>query len=167
MNASPASAWYRQPILWLALLLPAAIVVAAAVTLAIAMRDGSSDAAPDSVRRTAQTQVTDLAPDLEAQRRGLSAVLDRDADDHGVRITLTGPAGDQALALHLVHPAQASRDVEIRLVRTGTVWLGRSSEPLAGRWRLRLQPTAGDWRLVGHLPDDGRRAELQPAFATP
>ena len=69
MNTQPAS---REPMLFLVIALPAAAVAAGIATLVLAM-GGAGDAGDARVRRVAQTQTADLAPDLAAARRGLRA----------------------------------------------------------------------------------------------
>src|SRR5207342_627851 len=121
MNA--ATAWYRQPVLWLAIALPALILVALASTLAIALA-GSSDAAPEPVQRTADSQVSDLAPDARAQQLGLLATLQLTPDGHDVRVVVRpAPTADiDTLTLQWVHPIQAAKDVEVSLRRDGDGW---------------------------------------------
>ncbi|HMB56584.1 MAG TPA: FixH family protein [Arenimonas sp.] len=166
MNA--ATAWYRQQVLWLAIALPALILVALASTLAIALA-GSSDAAPEPVQRTADSQVSDLAPDARAQQLGLLATLQLTPDGHDVRVVVRpAPTADiDTLTLQWVHPIQAAKDVEVSLRRDGDGWRGHSATPLAGRWRLRLQPQQGEWRLVGRLAAGEHDALLQSALSTP
>ena len=78
------SAW-RQPLLWLVLALPAATVVAGFTTLGLAAAgpDTSGDAA---VKRTAQAQVEDLAPDLAALLRGLELFVLHPHADLGLEL---------------------------------------------------------------------------------
>ena len=65
----------REPMLWLVFGLPARVVVASLVTVWISARGGAYDRVADDVRRTAQIQTTELAPDEAAAKLGLSAVL--------------------------------------------------------------------------------------------
>src|SRR3546814_12127144 len=75
MSGQPTSTrpWYREPMVWLMLALPAAAVVAGLSTVVIAVRASGDDAIPESIRRTAQMQEADLAADQQALQRHLCA----------------------------------------------------------------------------------------------
>jgi uncharacterized protein len=106
---SPSGDNRRNPVLWLVIGLPALSVVAGIGLLVVAIRSGGSDAVPAEVRRTAQVQVTDLAPDEAARRAGLRVVLRVDADSG--RIQLLPVAGQfnrgETLRLAVGHPDAA------------------------------------------------------------
>ena len=58
--------FWREPMMWLVLGLPAMSVVAGVILVTLATRD-SSDSVGDVVTRTAQIQVADLGPDARAR----------------------------------------------------------------------------------------------------
>jgi hypothetical protein len=103
---TPRPAW-REPIVWLMLAIPFGSVIAGVQTLRVAHAD-DMDAEPDAVLRTAQAQVSDLAPDLRAAQSGLHASLRVDAS--GRPVVQFG--NDSALVLRLVHPTRTERDLE-------------------------------------------------------
>lgn len=152
------SAW-RQPLLWLVLALPAATVVAGFTTLGLAAAgpDTSGDAA---VKRTAQAQVEDLAPDLAAAHAGLAATLYVDRAHGEVAIAL--PPDTAAATLVLRHPVDAALDRTLELARSGNRWLTRTPAPLAGAWRIELHGKDDAWRLDGRLARDADAATLAP-----
>ena len=155
-------AW-REPRVWLRLAIPAATVVAGKATLRLARADGGLDAAPETVRRTAQTQVTDLGPDRHAAALGLHASLGVDA--RGLPdLRLPAAHADAGLALRLVHPTRADGDLEWTRAAGGTDWSG-PVVPAAARGHWVLEPADRAWRLVGTWPVDGGIAALQPAVA--
>lgn len=168
MTHEARGAW-REPMLWLVVVLPAIVVVAAIVTLVLAIRSGGSDAVPVEVQRTAQIQVADLDADREALRLGLRGELLLDADTGAVQLALQtqaqAPFGGERLALQLTHPQSAAADLSIPLVRSGSQWLGRVPPDGAHAWNLALAPDDGTWRLVGRLPAGAARATLAPALA--
>lgn len=168
MTHEARAAW-REPMLWLVVVLPAVVVVAAIVTLVLAIRSGGSDAVPVEVRRTAQIQVANLDADREALRLGLRGELLLDAGTGAVQLTLQArtqaPVGGERLALEMAHPQAAAADLSIPLVRSGSQWLGRVPLDGAHAWNLALAPEDGAWRLVGRLPAGAARATLAPALA--
>ena len=70
---APPGRWYREPMVWLLVALPLASVVATLALLRIGGAGPPLDAVPDDVRRSAQVQQADLAPDERALALGLSA----------------------------------------------------------------------------------------------
>lgn len=159
MNAKP---WYREPMLALVIGLPASAVVAGIATLVLA---AGGDAGDSRVRRVAQTQTTDLAPDRAAARLGLGAELALDGNG-AVTLRFAGGAPQEtALRLDLRHATEAKRDRAARLVSAGDgVFVGRlEGERGPGAYNVELGPEDLAWRLVGRL--DPGRAHLTLAAA--
>ena len=152
--------WYREPMLWLVIALPLAVVIAGFATLFIAIDAGGGDPVRQPVQRTAQMQTADLAPEARASQLGLSAELQRSQDTGAVRVRLSDasaavdvPAADAArLRLTLAHPTRAAADTETWLTRQGGEWLGRLPVRDAPHdWLLSLEPDGAAWRLHGRL----------------
>lgn len=160
MSARP---WYREPILALVWGLPLAAVVAGIATLVIAAR--TSDAGDARVRRVAQTQTADLAPDRAAARLGLAADATFDAEGV-VRVGLdaTQPGVD-TLQLTLRHITDPRRDRDVTLSRVeGASYAALLPGPLeAGAYNAELVPADTAWRLVGRLEDGAAHMTLRPA----
>lgn len=161
MNTRP---WYREPMLALVIGLPAAAVVAGFVTLGLAV---GGDAGDSRVRRVAQTQTANLAPDHAAARLALGAELLLDGDG-AVTLRFEDPAPEESvLRLELRHGTDAGRDCGARLVHAGDgVFVGRLEATRApGAYNAELAPEDGDWRLVGRLAAQGDRVRLEAALA--
>jgi len=144
--------WYRHRWPWLLMLGPFVVIVAAAITvyLAVISNDGLVD--DDYYKQgLAINQIT--ARDQVAARRGLRAELMLGADR--VRVLLS--AGDAAalpknIVLHLTHPTRAGIDQTITLSAengTGGIYSGRIAAPLKGRWHVVLEDATKEWRLTG------------------
>lgn len=152
-----------EPMVLLVWGLPAIVVVAGFITLAIAIRAGDLDASSDTVRRMAQVQQTDLAADQSALQRGLSASLS--VQDDGVRLQLLGAAEHEAdLTLRFEHPLDSDLDRQVTLRREGEVWNATLDLPAADHWRLVLQAGDASWRLDGELRGSRGIAVLAPRF---
>lgn len=169
--STPPRPWFREPLVWLVIGLPAMVVVAGVWTLVVAARAGGADSVPDTVRRTAQVQQADLGPDREAARLGLEAELAVDASSGALQVALRGPAADAQPALlwlELRHPVRAE-DQRLPLSRAGEAWRGRlpaaGGDGIAHDWILRLGPEDGAWRLAGRLEAEAAAATLRPAVA--
>jgi hypothetical protein len=157
--------WYREPMLALVIGLPAAAVVAGFATLVIAA-SGPGDASYASVRRVAQTQTADLAPDHAAAQLGLAAVATIAADGTvALRFEQAAPA-DGPLALELRHATDPRRDRVVELARLDAAsFVGRLPAPrAAGAYNVELEPADGAWRLVGRLDAGSSRLRLSAAL---
>lgn len=144
--------------------LPLASIVAGIVTIRLAAA-GPDASAGTNVRRTAQSQVENLAPDFAAARAGLAATLVVDRPTGALALAL--PDGYAPGTLQLRHPIDAARDLVVDLDRDGTTWRATLATPLAGAWRLELRAHDGTWRIDGHLARDASAAQLAPRFAAP
>jgi hypothetical protein len=155
----------REPMLLLVIALPAAAVLASFATLVLAM-GGAGDAGDTRVRRVAQTQTADLAPDLAAARLALRG--DVRADDNGaVTLRFEAAAPDEpVLQLALRHAAVPDRDRHARLVRAGEgLYLGRLDAARApGAYNVELAPEGSGWRLVGRIEPGRSTLTLGPAL---
>jgi hypothetical protein len=145
--------------------LPAAAVVAGFATLFLAM-GGVGDAGDGRVRRVAQTQTADLAPDLAAARLAYRA--EAKADENGAVTLRFGEAAPRVAVLQLVlrHVTDPQRDRSVRLVPAGDgLYLGRLDAPRAsGAYNAELAPEDAAWRLVGRLEATSPSLALRPAL---
>ena len=156
----------REPMVWLVFGLPLVVVIASLVTVWISARDGNQDAVPDDVRRTAQIQTTELAPDKAAAKLGLSAVLSVQ-DGTLLLVAATGTFPREApLTLRLAHPMKAGRDVRVALQPTALGWSAPATVDVGNDWNATLQDAAGHWRIVGRLQAGQHAVRLAPALAT-
>ena len=155
--------WRRNPVAWLMIVIPAATVVAGFWTLWLAASESGVDSNPDTVRRTAQIQVTSLAPDENASRLGLSGRAWFDGDT--LLVSVLPSAGTVAPQLQLVHPIENSLDRHLDLLPDPRGW--RASGTLAGQqaWHLRLVSADGAWRLVGRYRPGDTEILLEPAVS--
>lgn len=155
--------WRRNPVAWLMILIPAGTVLAGFWTLWLAASESGVDTNPDTVRRTAQVQVTSLEPDETASRLGLSGRAWMDGD--ALLVSVQPSAGTVAPRLQLVHPIENSLDRDIALVPDPRGW--RASADLSGKqsWHLRLMAADGSWRLVGRYQPGDTEVLLEPSVS--
>ena len=162
MSTQPAR---REPMLFLVIALPAAAVIASVATLILAM-SGADDSDDSRVRRVAQAQTTDLAPDLAAARLALHGLASADANGAvSLRFDDHEPAA-AVLQLTLRHAVNPAQDLAARLVRAGGgLYLGRLDAPrMPGAYNAELVPAEGGWRLVGRFEPAAAVLELRPAL---
>jgi hypothetical protein len=155
--------WRRNPVAWLMILIPTATVVAGFWTLWLAASESGVDSNPDTVRRTAQIQVTSLEPDEAASRLGLSGRAWLDGDT--LLVSVQPASGTVAPQLQLVHPIENSLDRVLVLAPDPRGW--RADGSLVGdqAWHLRLVAADGSWRLVGRYRPGDTEVRLEPAVS--
>jgi uncharacterized protein len=168
MSVQPdeVSPWYRSAMLWFALALPAATVVAGVLTYRIAAA-GSNDADPDLVQRVAQVQTRDITIDQRASDMGLRGVLVLEHAGGHYRLRLTPAPKLARLRLHLRHVTQARGDQQLMLAQQSDgSWMAVAPPRQQGAYALSLLPEAADWRLVGVLDGDAEAVQLHPLLGT-
>jgi hypothetical protein len=144
----PATPWYRDRWPWFLIAGPAIVVVAAMVTLWLAIASDDGLVADDYYKRGLLINKT-----LERQGRGEALQIGADVMidiDGAVRVELRG-AGDTTASpatvrLRLVHPTRAGQDAAVELPRgRDGSYNGRAPSLAAGRWRVSVETDA--WRL--------------------
>lgn len=165
-DTTPTASPWRQPIVWLVVLLVAAAVVGGVVMVRVASQGGPMDAVPDEVARTGQVQQADLGPDAAAAGRKLSAIVRIDLKAGTVEaIPVTGDfERDQPLQLQLHHPLRAAEDMTLELAPTELGWRADATPARNHDWNLQLAPVDGAWRLRGRLPGGQLAARVHPAL---
>ena len=149
------SPWYREPLVWMVLAIPAAAVLAGVVMLVLANITWDGLVADDYYQRGMQINRS-LARDAEAVRLGLEAEVSFPApgvvearissvDDDTANAT--GTAGPRLL-LRFARAGRAGADVEVSMHRdTGGTWRGALPVLPAGKWYAELGNER--WRLAG------------------
>lgn len=163
-----ARGFWREPVAWVVVGLPAACVVALVATLALATRD-PVDATANRTQRIAQIQLEDLAADSEAARLGLRAQVHADPARGTVEVELRVTSGEAApgtLMLAMRHPVREDLDRLVTLTHEDGRWHGRTDAWLPKqRWNLQLVPEPPTWRLTGRLDAGEMDTELAAAVA--
>ena len=163
---------WRQPIVWLMVVLVGAVVIGSVVMYVVANADGPMDVVPDKVQRTGQAQQADLSPDARAAQDKLGAIARYD-EEHGFLEVLPVSGNfdhSAALQLKLHHPTRESEDQVFQLAPHEAGWRIDAKPALDHDWLLQLQPASGEaWRLRGRMPKGQLAAQLRPAVgdATP
>lgn len=152
--------WYRQPLVWMLIMLPATVVIAGFITLYLAIRSDDGMVEDDYYQRGKEINRL-LDRDRAARRYGLQAQVSVDVLGGRVAVQLDATKSATAvipehLELKLLHATRAGLDQDVTLVRTPDGRYQGVLPALApGRWYLQL--AAADWRLNGelHVPGSG------------
>lgn len=157
--------FWRVPVMWLVLGLPAAAVIASVLLLIVATRtDGGTDTVAEEVTRISRVQTSNLGPDAQAAELKLSAVLR--VDEGLVQVIPVSGTFDRGATLHLIleHPALTSRDLRLELSPSEEGWHVESEVEADHDWIVQLTAADGSWRLRGRLPTGQQAARLAPAL---
>ncbi len=160
----PDAPWYRHPLVWLVIALPASAIVGGLVTLAIAITHADSTV-DDNWYRDGKAINRSLEEEHRAARLGLAARLEADGRVRlSSAIAVPWPA---TLELSLRHPAFADRDRALTLSHRGEgLYTTDAALPEQGEWDVTLAPPDGAWRLYHRLrlgPDGARLGSVEPA----
>ena len=149
-NSPHPRPWYREPLVWMVLAIPATAVLGGVVMLVLANATWDGLVADDYYRRGMQIDRS-LARDAEAARLGLRATLAFPAPGI-VEARLAGThdtaASDEArLDLRFARAARAGADVRVPMTRdAGGVWRGVLPALPPGKWYVQLDTER--WRLA-------------------
>lgn len=155
-----------NPALWAMLGIPAATVVASAVTLMMAY-GGAEPELPARYAWEGSSLDQDLARATRARELALGAELGF-RDDGAVVLRLAGsaaapPTAPQSLTLHLTHATRPAFDRSVTLTRVAGSdrFEGRMDSALPdARWLVQVDDDRGEWRLRGRLETPGTSVRL-------
>lgn len=161
---APAAPWYRHRWPWLLMAGPFIVIVAAAITVWLALRSNDGLVADDYYKQgLAINQVT--ARDRQAAALGVTAAVSIDPARRLLRVSLQpGKLAQlpEALQLTLSHPTRSGLDQSFRLTLTegAALYVAPLTSDIAGRWHVVLQDTSRAWRLIAEW-DTAKQSELR------
>lgn len=145
--------WYKEPWPWFLMAGPFVVILAAIATIYLAVKSNDGLVTDDYYKEGLAINQS-LARDDLARELNLSASLM--VADENLRV-IFGQEGFQpkTLTLRLVHPTQAGFDrvFELSSERAGVFNL-KMPQRLTGRWRIILEDTGQNWRLLGDWRPD-------------
>ena len=148
-NTTP---WYRLPLVWMLIAIPASAVIGGMITLRLAIQSDDGLVVDDYYKHGKEINRV-LQRDEVAAAHALRAEVALDFAQHALMIRLTSGAGytpPEQLDLQFLHATRAGYDARVPLVSQGNGrYLGALPSLPEGRWHLLLE--AEDWRLLGEL----------------
>jgi hypothetical protein len=152
--------WRSVPLMWFVVGLPLAVVVAAFVTLGIAIHS-SDDVIRDDFRKDGLAIYADPARDAAAAEVGARARLDIDATG-AITAALSLERGDTPgeLLLVLSHATRAEYDQMVTLRLRDGAYAGRGDALAPGHWYIEITPPGREWRLKGDFRDSAAGLQL-------
>ncbi len=154
-NAHAGQAWYRNPMVWLVILLPTTAVVASIITIFIAVNTEDSLVVDEYYKKGIEIN-QDISSDLLADQLGLSAFVDMNTQSGEIQLTVKASAALQMspeLQFRLIHRTRTGLDQTTVLSRIGDSqdYRGYLKPPVVeGRWTIEVSSDHG-WRLRQNL----------------
>ena len=149
--------WYKQFWPWFLIALPLSVVIAAIVTINIAIQTDDGLVSDDYYKEGLAIH-KDADSAAKAKALEIAGTLDYDADTGAITLMLEKPLqGDRTgLSLEVVHPTLPDQDQTIQLSPLGgTRFTGRLEPLRPAQWKLSLRPADRSWRVEGRLPQPG------------
>jgi len=149
--------WYKQFWPWFLIALPLSVVIAAMVTINIAIESDDGLVSDDYYKEGLAIH-KDADSAAKARALGIEGTVAYDADTGAVSLTLDKPLQDKqtALSLEVVHPTLPDQDQTIQLSPLDGARFAGRLEPLGpANWKLSLRPPDRSWRIEGRLPQPG------------
>jgi hypothetical protein len=145
-----ATPWYREPWPWILMSGPAIVIVAAFVTLYLAVTR-SDPLVVDNYYKEGLAINRVLARDHAAQASGYRAQVIVSDDRRAVRLLLSGNGTlPDRLRLHFMHPTRSGLDQHALLEQMQPGWYeGRMQLAASARWDVTLEDLEQRWRLTG------------------
>ncbi len=165
MSATAAkTVWYREPLVWMLILIPFTAVVMGVLILVLAIRSNDGLVVDDYYRQGKEINRI-LARDRAAAVHALHGILafDHPAGRATLRLGAALPYAPPArLKLKLLHATRAGFDRELTLERSADQHYTAALPALVpGHWYLQLE--ADDWRLTGSFSMPGAvEIKVQP-----
>ena len=146
------SVWYREPMVWLVLIIPASAVVMGVVMLSLAVSTYDGLVVDDYYKKGLQINRT-MERDALAKAHDLASVVRFGEKGGVIEASLDGNASfepPEIVNLRLFHATRPGLDLHLTLRRVASGRYVASRPDLApGRWYVQLD--AGDWRLKGEV----------------
>lgn len=139
--------WYKEPMVWLVIAIPAVAVVLN-ITQGIYASATFDGVVVDDYYKEGKAINRTLARDDNARLAGIVADLDFDYGNGQVsaKISAKGDVAEKYITLNLIHTTLKNNDQSIMLEKKDGRYIG-TVKPLApGRYEMHLE--GGSWRLV-------------------
>jgi len=145
--------WYKQFWPWFLIALPLSVVVAALVTINIAIETDDGLVSDDYYKEGLAIH-KDADSVARAKALGVAGMVSYDADTGAITLSLDKPLkGDaSSLLLEVTHPTMPNQDQTVQLTPVGAARFAGRLEPLSpANWKLALRPADRSWRVDGRL----------------
>lgn len=167
MQASGNKAWFKQPLVWMLIIIPMSAVIAGIATIIIAVKTDDGLVKDDYYSHGKNINRT-IERDKAAAELGLKATLLFDYNNNTVIATISAKPGytvPDYISTDLLHATRAGNDRMLTLQRTPAgKYFSLIPSLVEGHWIVQL--SADNWRMSGHLYIPGKPAVIIDTQAT-
>jgi hypothetical protein len=145
--------WYKQFWPWFLISLPLSVVIAAIVTINIAINTNDGLVSDDYYKEGLAIH-KDADSAARAHELGIAGSVDFDPDTGALTLALDKalPTPVATLQLKVVHPTLPAQDQTVKLTALDTQrYAGRLAPLGPAHWKLQLRPEDAAWRIDGRL----------------
>lgn len=145
--------WYKQFWPWFLISLPLSVVIAALVTINIAI-DSDDGLVSDDYYKEGLAIHKDADSAAKATALGIAGTLSYDSETGAVGLVLDKALQGAAssLSLRVTHPTLPDQDQSVQLTPLdGMRFAGRVQLLGPANWKLQLRPADASWRIEGRL----------------
>jgi hypothetical protein len=147
------SIWYREPYVWLLIIIPGSTVIACFFTLWLAVKSDDGLVVDDYYKRGLAMNRT-LERDRFAERYGLQANIELFKEKNSIRVTLSGDIDfgyPDRLQISFHHSTRGGFDQQFSLAQTSEgIYEGDLPVLIPGNWYVQIE--SDNWRLLQSLP---------------
>lgn len=143
--------WFKNPMVWLVIFFPSLAVVGGIITIIIAVNTEDGLVVDNYYKKGLEIN-KDIEHDKMAQRLGMSAFVDANAETGEILVSLSSRQKvdmQQEITFSLIHRTRSGQDQKTVLNRTGESadYRGYLKPPIIeGRWTIQISSRQG-WRL--------------------
>ncbi len=145
--------WYKQFWPWFLIALPLSVVIAAIITINIAIQTDDGLVTDDYYKEGLAIH-KDADSAAKAAALGIAGEVTFDSDTGALALALDQPLTNGAglLVLKVIHPTRPDQDQQQQLSPLGNGRYAGRLDPLGpAHWKLQLRPEDESWRIEGRL----------------
>lgn len=144
--------WYKQVWPWVLMSIPFSVIIAMAITLTLASRQGDTPMVVDDYYKKGRGINAEVGKVVRAQELGIEFDFQVDGDQFLLKFAAGAPEQLTALNVHFYHSTLADRDLTLRITANANgVFRGELPEPSQGKWTITITPFDDSWRLSQQL----------------
>ena len=153
MNTTDKLPWFKQPLVWMVIAIPAVSVVVGLALLVFSLRIDLGLVSDDYYQRGKAINA-DLSKDKRARALGYRGAISYDKTQPAVAVVITSATAAKlpaVVTLDIMHATRGGLDIQRRLRADSPGFFQAAlAAPLPhGAWEIRLR--AEDWRIHGRL----------------
>lgn len=146
-------AWYKQFWPWFILSIPGGTIVAAIITINIAI-ESNDGLVTDDYYKKGLAMHKDASLSAKARELGIAGQFTYEQETGAVKLALSAnqALNNETIQLQIAHPTQANMDQTVTMTSMGQqTFFGKIDALRDANWKLLAFPNTADWRIEGRM----------------